>query len=156
MNALPSGCPINLTLEALGDRWSLIVIRDLMFGNRRTVGGADSLEHSGRPAEAPGESRIGIPSRRSVPRYTLLRILNAATIERKVEPSLKTEWRVCVLDEQEIRLEPQRPTQITDGESEQTLRIGAGEENGEPADNGSKEPSDANKEESDEVGYGEN
>ena len=26
---------INLTLEALGDRWSLIVIRDLMFGNRR-------------------------------------------------------------------------------------------------------------------------
>ena len=34
MNAPRSGCPINLTLEALGDRWSLIVIRDLMFGNR--------------------------------------------------------------------------------------------------------------------------
>ncbi len=30
-----SGCPINLTLEVLGDRWSLIVVRDLMFGNRR-------------------------------------------------------------------------------------------------------------------------
>jgi DNA-binding HxlR family transcriptional regulator len=30
-----SGCPINLTLEVLGDRWSLIVIRDIMFGNRR-------------------------------------------------------------------------------------------------------------------------
>jgi DNA-binding HxlR family transcriptional regulator len=30
-----SGCPINLTLEILGDRWSLIVIRDMMFGNRR-------------------------------------------------------------------------------------------------------------------------
>lgn len=30
-----SGCPINLTLEVLGDTWSLIVIRDLMFGNRR-------------------------------------------------------------------------------------------------------------------------
>ena len=30
-----SGCPINLTLETLGDRWSLIVIRDLMFGDRR-------------------------------------------------------------------------------------------------------------------------
>jgi DNA-binding HxlR family transcriptional regulator len=30
-----SGCPINLTLEMLGDRWSLIVVRDLMFGNRR-------------------------------------------------------------------------------------------------------------------------
>ena len=35
MNASRSGCPINRTLEALGDRWSLIVIRDLMFGNRR-------------------------------------------------------------------------------------------------------------------------
>lgn len=30
-----SGCPINLTLEVLGDRWSLIVIRDIMFGSRR-------------------------------------------------------------------------------------------------------------------------
>ena len=35
MNEHRSGCPINLTLETLGDRWSLIVIRDLMFGNRR-------------------------------------------------------------------------------------------------------------------------
>jgi hypothetical protein len=26
MNAPRSGCPINLTLEALGDRWSLIII----------------------------------------------------------------------------------------------------------------------------------
>jgi DNA-binding HxlR family transcriptional regulator len=30
-----SGCPINLTLEAVGDRWSLIVIRDIIFGERR-------------------------------------------------------------------------------------------------------------------------
>ena len=30
-----SGCPINLTLEILGDKWSLLVIRDMMFGNRR-------------------------------------------------------------------------------------------------------------------------
>lgn len=30
-----SGCPINLTMEVLGDRWSLVVIRDIMFGNRR-------------------------------------------------------------------------------------------------------------------------
>ena len=35
MGASKSGCPINLTLEILGDRWSLIVIRDIMFGNRR-------------------------------------------------------------------------------------------------------------------------
>ncbi|HZD24881.1 MAG TPA: helix-turn-helix domain-containing protein [Alphaproteobacteria bacterium] len=30
-----SGCPINLTLEVLGDRWSLLIIRDMMFGDRR-------------------------------------------------------------------------------------------------------------------------
>jgi len=29
-----SGCPINLTLEVVGDKWSLLVIRDMMFGNR--------------------------------------------------------------------------------------------------------------------------
>jgi DNA-binding HxlR family transcriptional regulator len=30
-----SGCPINLMLEVVGDKWSLLVIRDMMFGNRR-------------------------------------------------------------------------------------------------------------------------
>ncbi|SCB17810.1 winged helix-turn-helix transcriptional regulator [Rhizobium multihospitium] len=40
-----SGCPINLTLEILGDRWSLIVIRDIMFGNRRHF--RELLQNSG-------------------------------------------------------------------------------------------------------------
>ena len=30
-----SGCPINLSVEVLGDKWSLVVLRDMMFGNRR-------------------------------------------------------------------------------------------------------------------------
>ena len=30
-----SGCPINLTLEVVGDKWSLLIIRDIIFGNRR-------------------------------------------------------------------------------------------------------------------------
>ena len=30
-----SGCPINAAIEILGDRWSLIVLRDIMFGDRR-------------------------------------------------------------------------------------------------------------------------
>ena len=33
---LRSGCPINLTVEVLGDRWSLVILRDIMFGNLRT------------------------------------------------------------------------------------------------------------------------
>lgn len=39
-----SGCPINLTVEALGDRWSLIILRDIMFGRRRSY--RDLLDHS--------------------------------------------------------------------------------------------------------------
>ena len=30
-----SGCPINAAVEVIGDRWSLLVLRDIMFGNRR-------------------------------------------------------------------------------------------------------------------------
>lgn len=35
MSSRRSGCPINLTLETFGDRWSLIILRDVMFGGRR-------------------------------------------------------------------------------------------------------------------------
>ncbi|WP_315834521.1 helix-turn-helix domain-containing protein [Bradyrhizobium prioriisuperbiae] len=34
-DASRSGCPINLTLEVVGDKWSLLIIRDIIFGNRR-------------------------------------------------------------------------------------------------------------------------
>jgi DNA-binding HxlR family transcriptional regulator len=30
-----SGCPINLSLEVFGDRWSLLILRDMIFGGRR-------------------------------------------------------------------------------------------------------------------------
>jgi DNA-binding HxlR family transcriptional regulator len=30
-----SGCLTNLVLEVLGDKWSLVIIRDMIFGNRR-------------------------------------------------------------------------------------------------------------------------
>ncbi len=30
-----SGCPINLSLEILGDKWTLVVIRDIALGHRR-------------------------------------------------------------------------------------------------------------------------
>lgn len=39
-----SGCPINMTMELLGDRWSLVVLRDLMFSDR--TGFRDLLHHS--------------------------------------------------------------------------------------------------------------
>ncbi|OBI83755.1 helix-turn-helix domain-containing protein [Mycobacterium sp. 1245805.9] len=30
-----SGCPVNLSLEIFGDRWSLLVLRDIIFGGSR-------------------------------------------------------------------------------------------------------------------------
>lgn len=31
-----SGCPINLATEEIGDRWSMVLLRDIMFGDHRT------------------------------------------------------------------------------------------------------------------------
>jgi DNA-binding HxlR family transcriptional regulator len=45
-----SGCPINLAVEVLGDRWSLVVLRDVMFGDRHYF------------RELLGESEEGIAS----------------------------------------------------------------------------------------------
>ena len=42
-----SGCPIKLTLELLGGRRSLIVIRDVMFGIRRSYGELLALREEG-------------------------------------------------------------------------------------------------------------
>ena len=33
-----SHCPINFVLEAFGDRWTLLVVRDLLFHGKRTYG----------------------------------------------------------------------------------------------------------------------
>ena len=30
-----SGCAINAAVEVIGDRWSVLVLHDVMFGNRR-------------------------------------------------------------------------------------------------------------------------
>jgi DNA-binding HxlR family transcriptional regulator len=77
-----SGCPINLTMEVLGDRWSLVVIRDMMFGNRRHF--RDILTHSmegiatnilaarlQRLTELGLISRVGDPSHKQKGIYSL-------------------------------------------------------------------------------------
>ena len=35
LSAPRSGCPINAAVEVLGDSWAMLVLRDVMFGNRR-------------------------------------------------------------------------------------------------------------------------
>ena len=39
-----SRCPVSCTLDVLGDRWALLVVRDLMRGKRRFAELADSPE----------------------------------------------------------------------------------------------------------------
>lgn len=88
---LRSGCPINLTLEILGDRWSLLVLRDLMFGNRR------------RFRELLGQSEEGIASNILADR--LKRLLAEGLLTRADDPSHKQK-AIYSLTEKAIQLVP--------------------------------------------------
>jgi DNA-binding HxlR family transcriptional regulator len=37
-NKLRSHCPVNYGLEAFGDRWALLILRDIIFRGKRTYG----------------------------------------------------------------------------------------------------------------------
>jgi DNA-binding HxlR family transcriptional regulator len=86
-----SGCPINLTLEVLGDRWSLIVIRDVMFGNRR------------RYRELLNGSEEGIAS--NVLADRLKRLVAAGLLSRANDPRHK-QSAIYSLTEPAIQLVP--------------------------------------------------
>jgi DNA-binding HxlR family transcriptional regulator len=69
-----SGCPINLTLEVLGDRWSLIVIRDIMFGNRRHFRELMTLSNEGIASNVLADRlkrllRVGLVSKSDNPAH---------------------------------------------------------------------------------------
>ena len=86
-----SGCPINLTLEQLGDRWSLIVIRDAMFGNRRSYG------------ELLAQSEEGIASNILADR--LKRLTAAGLLTRRSDPEHRQKG-IYSLTEASIQLVP--------------------------------------------------
>jgi DNA-binding HxlR family transcriptional regulator len=86
-----SGCPINLTLEVLGDRWSLIVIRDLMFGNRRHF------------RELMAHSQEGIASNILADR--LKRLVERGLLSKRDDPSHKQK-AIYSLTEPAIQLVP--------------------------------------------------
>lgn len=90
-HALRSGCPINLTLEILGDRWSLLVLRDMMFGNRRHF------------RELLGKSEEGIASNTLADR--LKKLLAQGMITRADDPSHKQK-AIYSLTERSIQLVP--------------------------------------------------
>jgi DNA-binding HxlR family transcriptional regulator len=86
-----SGCPFNLTLEMLGDHWSLIVIRDVMFGNRRHYG--DLLRLS--------EERIAS----NILASRLKHLLNVGLLSRSEDPTHKQK-AIYSLTEASIQLVP--------------------------------------------------
>lgn len=86
-----SGCPINLTLEVLGDRWSLVVIRDMMFGGRHYF------------RELMRGSMEGIASNILADR--LKRLESAGLVTRTGDPSHKQKTRYN-LTEKAIQLLP--------------------------------------------------
>src|SRR5271155_3085917 len=90
-NEMRSGCPINLTLEMLGDRWSLIVIRDIMFGNRRHFGDLVRL------------SEEGIAS--NILASRLARLVDAGLLSRTGDPTHKQK-AIYSLTETSIQLVP--------------------------------------------------
>ena len=86
-----SGCPINLTLEILGDRWSLIVLRDIMFGGRR------------RYRELLSSSEEGIAS--NVLADRLKRLVEHGLLTRRQDPGHKQKT-IYSLTEPAIQLVP--------------------------------------------------
>lgn len=86
-----SGCPINMTVEVLGDRWSLVVLRDITFGGHRRF--RELLRHSVE----------GIAS--NVLADRLKRMSNTGLLSRHADPShrQKVDYR---LTEPAIQLVP--------------------------------------------------
>jgi DNA-binding HxlR family transcriptional regulator len=86
-----SGCPINLTLEMIGDRWSLIVIRDVMFGNRRHYGDLLRLSDEGIASNILADR--------------LARLVSARLLSRADDPAHKQK-AIYSLTEASIQLVP--------------------------------------------------
>ena len=86
-----SGCPINLSLEVFGDRRSLIILRDIMFGRRRHY------------RELPTRSDEGISSNILADRLKML--LEQGMIAKVDDPSHKQK-AIYSLIEKSIALVP--------------------------------------------------
>ena len=62
MSTYPTDCPVAATLDAFGDRWTLLIVRDLLRGITRYADlqrslGADRAQPAVRPAAADGGAR---------------------------------------------------------------------------------------------------
>lgn len=88
---LRSGCPINLAVEVLGDKWSLVILRDMMFGSHRTYG------------ELHGKSLEGIAT--NILASRLKRLTESRLITSAPDPTHK-QRTIYSLTEKAIQLVP--------------------------------------------------
>lgn len=72
-----STCPINASLEVLGDRWSLLVVRDLLFAGYRTF---NEFLHAGE-----GMATNVLTDR-------LAKLADAGILTRKPDPEDGRKW----------------------------------------------------------------
>jgi hypothetical protein len=56
-----SGCPINAAVEVLGDPWAILVLRDVMFGDRRHLRGLLAGSEEGSPATSSAAGSSSSP-----------------------------------------------------------------------------------------------
>ncbi|WP_280362402.1 winged helix-turn-helix transcriptional regulator [Nocardia wallacei] len=85
-----SGCPVNATIEVIGDKWTMLVLRDVMFGDRRHF------------RELLAGSEEGIAS--NILSDRLKRLVAAGLLSREdTRPGQKAEYR---LTEAAIQLVP--------------------------------------------------
>jgi DNA-binding HxlR family transcriptional regulator len=70
-----SRCPVNLSVELIGDRWTLLVLRDILFAGRETFGALQELS----------EERIAT----SVLADRLQKLVAAGILTREADPAHK-------------------------------------------------------------------
>ena len=78
-------CPVSCTLDAIGDRWSLLVVRDLMRGKRRY---AEFLESS-----------EGIPTNILADRLKRLQVSGIVTSQRYSSHPVRLEYHLTAKGE---------------------------------------------------------
>ena len=86
-----SGCPISLSLEIFGDRWSLLILRDMIFGGRRHF------------RELLNGSQEGIAS--NILASRLKRLVELGMLTRRDDPAHKQK-AIYSLTERSIELVP--------------------------------------------------
>ncbi|GAA4591947.1 helix-turn-helix domain-containing protein [Planotetraspora phitsanulokensis] len=86
-----SGCPVNLSLEVFGDKWSLLILRDMIFGGRRHF------------REILNGSQEGIAS--NILANRLKRLVDLGMLTRRDDPSHKQK-AIYRLTEPSIELVP--------------------------------------------------